>query len=418
MISAEQNQKITQVGPETPMGKVLRHYWYPVAATSEMQNKYTKKVRLLGEDLVLYRDKSNNLGLVQERCPHRGVSLATGFPDEDGIRCPYHGWCFDNKGNCTDQPNEPENSTFKNRVKINAYEVQELGGLIWGYLGPKPAPLLPKFDGLVAGNAIRMIGHATLPVNWVQVMENSLDPAHTEWLHGHFDNFVKEQRGEVTSNAFIRQHKKIAFDTFEYGIVKRRLFEGQSEDSDDWKIGHPIVFPYILAVGGTGGEGSYAFQMRIPVDDQTTWHVWYQAYSQEPGVTIPEVLQEVPLYEVPYLDENGDYIVDYIDGQDIMCWITQGAIADRTDEKLGTTDRGVILFRQMLNEQINKVEKGEDPIGVVRDEAKNQFIELPLEKKKHHYSDGFGAITKRFQTRFSPIVEELIEFYEKEKVKM
>ncbi|WP_017728403.1 aromatic ring-hydroxylating dioxygenase subunit alpha [Halalkalibacterium ligniniphilum] len=418
MISAAQNKKITQVGPGTPMGNVLRHYWYPVAATSEMENKYTKKVRLLGEDLVLFRDKSNNLGLVQERCPHRGVSLATGFPDEEGIRCPYHGWCFDNKGNCTDQPNEPETSTFKNRVKINAYEVQELGGLIWGYLGPKPAPLLPKFDGFVAENAIRMIGHATLPVNWVQVMENSLDPAHTEWLHGHFDNFVKEQRGEATSNAFIRHHKKIAFDTFEYGIVKRRLFEGQSEDSDDWKVGHPIVFPYILAVGGTGGEGSYAFQMRIPVDDHTTWHVWYQAYAQEPEVTIPEALKDVPLYEVPYLDENGDYLVDYIDGQDIMCWITQGPIADRTDEKLGTTDKGVILFRQMLNEQINKVERGEDPIGVIRDEAKNQFIELPLEKKKHHYSDGFGVITKRFQTRFSPIVEELIEFYEKEKVKM
>ena len=413
MISKEQNKKITQVGPGTPMGNVLRHYWYPVAATSEMENKYTKKVRLLGEDLVLFKDTTGKLGLIEERCPHRGVSLAKGFPDENGIRCPYHGWCFDQQGNCTDQPNEPETSTFKNRVKLDSYEVQELGGLIWGYLGPKPAPLLPRFDGFVVENAIRMIGQAMLPVNWVQVMENSLDPAHTEWLHGHFDNFVKEQQGQVTSNAFIRQHKKIAFDNFEYGIIKRRLFEGQSEDSDDWKVGHPIVFPYILAVGGTAGEGSYAFQMRIPVDDETTWHVWYQAYAQEPEIQIPESLKSIPLYEVPYIDENGEDIVDYIDGQDIMCWISQGTINDRSIEKLGTTDKGVIQFRQMINEQIARVEQGLDPIGVIRNEEDNKFIELPLEKNKHHYSDGFGAITKRFPTRFSPVVEELIEFYSK-----
>lgn len=419
MMSAEQNKEITQVGPGTPMGNVLRHYWYPVAASSELENEYTKQVRLLGEDLVLFRDLSGNLGLIQERCPHRGVSLSVGFPVEDGIRCAYHGWCFDQKGNCTDQPNEPETSTFKVRMKIDAYEVQEMGGLIWGYLGPKPAPLLPRFDGFVAEHSIRMIGQATLPVNWVQVMENSLDPAHTEWLHGHFHNFVKGQRGEDVSNAFVRHHKKIAFDTFDYGIVKRRLFEGQSEDSDDWKIGHPVVFPYILAVGGTGGEGSYAFQMRIPVDDETTWHVWYQSYAVDPKTEIPESLKEIPLYDVPFIDQKGKYLVDYIDGQDIMCWITQGRIADRTDEKLGTTDKGIILFRQMIKEQIKKVQNGEDPIGVIRNPAENVFIELPLEKKKHHYSDGFAAITKRFQTRFAPNVEELITFYEnQQEVKM
>ncbi|WP_102348666.1 aromatic ring-hydroxylating dioxygenase subunit alpha [Bacillus sp. Marseille-P3661] len=411
MMSAEQNKTVTQVGPGTPMGNLLRRYWFPIAAVSELKDKFTKKVRLLGEDLVLYKDRSGNIGLIQERCPHRGVSMAYGMPAEEGLRCQYHGWCFNSKGNCTDQPNEPETSTFKDRIKIKAYEVQEMGGLFFAYLGPKPAPLLPRIDGFAVENAIRSIGHATLPVNFLQVMENSLDPAHTEWLHGHYAQFVKEQKGEVDENAFVRHHKKIAFDRFEYGIIKRRLFEGQSEESDDWKVGHPIVFPYILAVGGTAGEGSYAFQMRVPVDDETTWHVWYQAYAQHPSVEIPESLKEIPFYEVPYKNENGEYIVDYIDGQDIMCWITQGAIADRTDERLGTTDKGIIMYRQMIKEEIAKVERGEDPIGVIRDPEKNQFIELPLEKQKHHYSDGFDVTTKRFQTRFAPNVEDLIDFY-------
>ncbi|GAB7389142.1 aromatic ring-hydroxylating dioxygenase subunit alpha [Bacillaceae bacterium] len=415
MLTKEQNEILTQVGPGTPMGNLLRRYWYPVAAVSELKEKPTKKVRLLGEDLVLYRDKSGKLGLVQERCPHRGVSMVYGIPEENGIRCQYHGWCFDHRGNCIEQPNEPENSTFKDRIKIAAYQVQEMGGLIFAYLGPEPAPLLPRYDGFVVENAIRMIGHAVIPANWLQIMENSMDPVHTEWLHGHYDIYQKSLKGLDVKDAFRKHHVKIAFDRFEYGLIKRRLLEGQTEDCDDWKIGHPVVFPYILAVGGTGGPGTYAFQMRVPMDDHHTWHVWYQSYAVEPGREIPPSLRETVLYEVPYRDENGEFLVDYIDGQDIMCWITQGAIADRTTERLGTTDKGIILFRQLLKEQIDKVERGEDPIGVIRDPEKNKFIELPLERNKHHYSDGFAHITKRFQTRFCPVVEDLIEFFSKEK---
>lgn len=411
MLTKEMNESLTQVGPETQMGNMLRRYWFPIASTVELEEKPTKKVRLLGEDLVLFRDLSGNLGLIQERCPHRGVSLAYGIPEAEGLRCPYHGWCFNREGQCEEQPNEPEDNTFKERIKIDAYIAEELGGLVFAYLGPKPAPLLPRYDGLVAENAIRMIGHAVIPCNWLQIMENSMDPVHTEWLHGHYDQYRKAQRGETLNNAFLREHVKIEFDRFDYGLVKRRLFKGQSEDSDDWRVGHPVVFPYILAVGGTGGAGSYAFQMRVPIDDNNTWHVWYQAYSQEPDVEIPEHLKQIHYYEVPFKDHNGQFIDDYIDGQDIMCWVTQGQIANRTDERLGTTDRGVILYRQLLKEQMILVERGDDPMGVIRDPEQNQIIELPLERKKHHFSDGFGVITKRFQTKFSPVVEELIEFY-------
>lgn len=416
MISQEQNDILTQVGPGTPMGNLLRRYWFPVAAASEMKKNPTKKVRLLGEDLVLFKDKSGRLGLIQERCPHRGVSMVYGIPEENGLRCQYHGWCFNHDGQCTEQPNEPENSTFKDRIKIAAYKVQELGGLIFAYMGPEPVPLLPRYDGFVVDNAIRVIGHATLPVNWLQIMENSMDPVHTEWLHGHYHEYKLEQWGMDKKDAFQRKHLKIAFDTFEHGVIKRRLLQGQMEDSDDWRIGHPVVFPCMLAVG-SGGLGTYAFQIRVPIDDTHTWHVWYNAYVPGPGVEVPDNLKDIPLYEVPYRDANGEFLTDYIDGQDIMCWITQGAIADRTDERLGTTDIGIIHYRQLLKEQIDKVKKGEDPLAVIRDPEQNRFIELPLERKKHHYSHGFAATTKRFQTRFCPVVDELIELFSQAGVK-
>jgi 5,5'-dehydrodivanillate O-demethylase len=412
MLSQEQNDIITQVGPGTPMGELLRRYWFPVAASSELKNSPTKKVRLLGEDLVLYKDKSGNLGLIQERCPHRGVSLVYGIPQENGLRCQYHGWCFNNEGQCTEQPNEPETSTFKDRVKISAYKAQELGGLIFAYMGPEPAPLLPRYDGFVVDNSIRMIGQAVLPVNFLQVMENSMDPIHTEWLHGHYHEYILEQQGKDGKDAFQRKHEKIDFDVFKYGIIKRRLLHGQSEDSDDWRTGHPIVFPHMLAVG-SGGLNAYAFQIRVPIDDHHTWHVWYHAYEMEPDVEIPQKLKEIPLYDVPWKDENGQFINDYIDGQDIMCWVTQGSIADRTDEKLGTTDKGIILYRQLLKEEIEKVKRGEEPMGTIRDEQENEIIRFPLERHKHHFSHGFAHTFKRFQTKFSPIIDDTIEFFEK-----
>ncbi|WP_067929383.1 Rieske 2Fe-2S domain-containing protein [Alicyclobacillus shizuokensis] len=411
MISEEQNRTLTQVGPGTPMGNLLRRYWIPIAAEVELERRWTKKVRVLGEDLVLYRDRSGKLGLIAERCPHRGASLAYGIPEEGGIRCPYHGWCFNHRGECTEQPNEPADSHFATKIHVSGYPVQCLGGLIFAYMGPDPAPLLPRLDAFVVKDAIRVVGQTVLPVNFMQIMENSLDPVHTEWLHGHYHEFLNQEMGNPVRVAFSRHHVKTAFDVFEYGIVKRRLLEGQSEDSDDWRIGHPVIFPFTLAVG-SGGLGTYALQMRIPIDDTHTWHVWYNAYVPGEGVEVPPSLKKLCLYEVPWKDESGEFITDYIDGQDIMTWVTQGSIADRTDEHLGTTDKGIILLRKLFMEQIRRVEAGEDPLGTIRDPSKNDCIVLPLERKKHHFSEGFESVTMRFQTRFCPVVRDLIELFD------
>jgi 5,5'-dehydrodivanillate O-demethylase len=412
METAEQNQLLTQVGRGTPMGELMRRYWQPVAAAAELENKWTKKVRLLGEDLILFRDRSGKCGLVAEHCPHRGASFLHGIPTERGIRCPYHGWEFSAEGKCLNQPNEADNRAFRDKVGTTAYPVEEMGGLLFAYLGPEPRPLLPRYDGFVTPGTIRMMGRALLPINWLQAMENSLDPIHTEWLHGHHYEFQKEQDGVKV--AISAKHEKIDFKEFEYGITKHRLLAGHSEDGDDWRIGHPIVFPNMLAVGNGDEKSRYfSFQIRVPVDDGHTMHLWYNAYVPPKGVDVPaRLLDRVHVYDVPYRDADGEFIVDNIDGQDMMAWITQGAIADRTRENLGASDKGVAMYRRVLKRELKKVQAGLDPIAVVRDEARNRRIDLPNERKKHHNSDGFASFMLRTHAKYSPIADDLVRIFD------
>ena len=407
MLTAEKNELLTRVGPGTPMGSLLRRYWFPIAAAVELERWPTKKVRLLGEDLVLFRDFSGRLGLLEEQCPHRRASLVYSIVDDEGVRCAYHGWKFDCEGRCLDMPPEPPETVLRERITTTAYRVQELGGLVWAYLGPEPAPVLPRYDLLVWDGALRDIGHALLPCNWLQIMENSMDPHHVEHLHGHYMGFLKHQSGETGPVVLPRKHEKIGFDLFEHGIIKRRVLVGGSEDDEDWKIGHPLVFPCTLRVGS---GGHYQFQFRVPVDDTHTWHVWYNTYKPE-GVDVPRQ-DEIPLYEVPFLDERGDYILDFVDGQDIMTWVTQGAIADRTRENLARSDKGILLLRRVLEEEMEKVSRGEDPLAVVRTE--HEVIELPQEV--HKFLDGAGFRTEFLtlgQARYSPIRDQVLKLFER-----
>ena len=147
MLTAEQNELLTRVGPGTRMGTLMRRYWHPIAPLVDMEERWTKRIRLLGEDLVLFKDRTGGFGLIAEACPHRRASLAYGIPAIDGIRCPYHGWKFDTTGRCIEQPNKPDGSTFKDKTGTTAYPVGELGGMVWAYLGPLPAPRIPRLDG-------------------------------------------------------------------------------------------------------------------------------------------------------------------------------------------------------------------------------------------------------------------------------
>jgi 5,5'-dehydrodivanillate O-demethylase len=421
MLTKEDNERLTRVGPGTPMGNLQRRYWQPIAVVDEMADRWTKRVRLLGEDLVLFKDRSGKLGLVGEFCPHRRASLAYGIPTENGIRCPYHGWQFDASGRCIEQPNEPESlpragrggSSFRDKVSATGYPVETLGGIVFAYLGPQPAPLLPRWDGLVGNNTIRMMGWTVIPCNWLQCMENSVDPVHTEWLHGPFDQFQAAKRN-AEYEQFSRKHVDIAFEEFEFGIYKRRLLLGQSEDSEDWKVGHPILIPNILANGSGGGVlwKQTAYQIRVPMDDENTMHYWFDGFEPPPNVDVPRrLLDHTVLYESKIWDENGEFMFENIENADIMAWTSQGRIFDRSTESLGWADKGLALYRKVLKREIEKVEDGLDPMGTLRDPAKNVCISFPLEKNKAHYTEGFRSLMKRNHAGSSPILDELCEIF-------
>jgi 5,5'-dehydrodivanillate O-demethylase len=382
------------------MGELLRRYWMPVAASCDLKAGTVRKVRLLGEELVLYRDTRGRPALLEEQCPHRRTSLAYGCVDDEGIRCPYHGWKFAGSGACLETPAEPANTALARRVRAQAYPVEELGGLVFAYLGPLPAPLLPRYDLFVWDNALRDIGYAVLPCNWLQIMENSVDPSHVEWLHGHHLAHVRTSQGLQPPSHYRKKHVRIGFDVFEHGIIKRRILEGGSEQDDDWTIGHPLVFPVMLRVGS---HRQCRFQIRVPMDDTHTLHFWYACYRPPEEVRVPKQA-EIPSYEVPWKNERGEFLLDFVDGQDIMAWVTQGPIADRTREMLGSADRGIVLYRRLLREQLEKIRAGADPLGVIRDPARNQLIELPQEREKFRDGSSFLAESMEMShVRYSPI---------------
>jgi 5,5'-dehydrodivanillate O-demethylase len=339
-------------------------------------------VRLLGENLVLFCDKRGRIGLVAERCPHRLVKLECGYATEAGIRCAYHGWTFDAQGRCVDQPAEPPGSTFKERVTIGSYPVQELAGLVFAYLGPGPAPELPRWDRLVWENVYRVAGTAMIPCNWLQCMENTPDPVHTEYLHGHFfkhwleaNRVPRDDPKWRLADGFTTHFLKHEYALGRYGIDRRWLLEGQSGENDIWKTSLPLVFPDIHL---TSGGGRHNFGWRVPVDDTHTMEVFLRIFDPGTDAAVPPQ-ERVPYVEVPVVDRDGRYLrLDAITGQDVMAWSSQGPITDRTAERLGDSDRGIILFRRLLFDQLRRVEAGEDPINVFRDPQAAGCIELPV----------------------------------------
>ncbi len=369
MLSREENELLIRVGPGTPAGELLRRYWHPVAVAGELkEGRQIKRVKILGERLVVFRDGRGRYGLVGEQCPHRSASLAYGRVEPDGIRCPYHGWKYDVEGRCLEQPAEPPDSTYKDRIRHKAYPVERLSGLLFAYLGPKPAPLLPRWDVLAREDGRRWVVIDTpLECNWLQPMENSVDPAHLYWLHG--------SSGHLGSHMSEYQEKR-EFIRFEYGIWKRRTTPGVKPSDAPMVDMHPLVFPTTLRHVGRwkGKEIRHDLQIRVPVDDTHT-----QVYRVNfiPSATERSPVDQDPPFEHSQLkDADGEYNMGLVAAQDHMAWETQGPVTDRTEEHLGNSDEGVILFRKLLKEQIELVQTGGEPMGMVRDPDKNRIIEF------------------------------------------
>jgi len=385
VLTKEENERYTRVGKGTPCGELMRRYWHPIAASGQLPQHGTKPVTILGEKLVLYRDRSGKLGLVEERCPHRRGGMVFGIPEETGIRCAYHGWLFDGTGRCLEQPYEqivdPE-STFKDRVRIGAYPVEELGGLIFAYVGPEPAPLLPRWDLFVGENVVREIGWAMLPCNWLQAVENALDPSHVISLHGRFSRYVLERLGRPNlGREFTRvggaagSQKLLSDERTEFGWLGRRYVDGE------WSPTAGLVFPHMVRTP----DG--AFQITVPMDDTRSLYIYYFTYDPaelrtELGLEWPpeEDPRKIPVFAVPVPEIDGGLdwrILDNNSGQDLGTWRSQGEIYDRTKEHLGQSDRGVIFYRQLLDEQLQIVEDGGEPMNTFRDPERNRCLAIP-----------------------------------------
>jgi 5,5'-dehydrodivanillate O-demethylase len=377
MLSKQQNERLTQVGPGTPCGELMRRYWLPIAPYSLLLENPVRKVRVLGEDLVLYRDKSGALGLIGDRCLHRKVDLQLGIPDECGLRCPYHGWLFDATGACIERPMESSPKAAV-RQKLKGYPVQELGGLVFAYMGPLPAPAVPRWDLLVWPNAIRQIAINVLDCNWLQCQENTGDPTHSAYVHGHLFNYVLEQQGELDQRSGDRLHtmhqrkrvgigiREIYAEQTEHGFRKGiRYSKALGADSDKDQEHSTVIFPFFTQTGKTGAPRS-EYQIRVPMDDTHTYHICYQCYAAPPGVEAPKQ-DIVPYYVPPTHDEKGEPILDYVLAQDAIVWVAQGPIADRTTELLGRTDIPIVVLRRQLEEQIKRVEQGLEPMNFFRE---------------------------------------------------
>jgi 5,5'-dehydrodivanillate O-demethylase len=392
-MTPEENARLTQVGPGTPGGAVLRRYWHPICPTAEITDEKPKRrVRLLGEALVLFRDGTGRFGLIPERCPHRHASLYFGFCEEDGLRCAYHGWKYAVTGECIEQPFEPKDSPLKAEARRPYYPVQQLAGVLFAYMGPQPAPLLPRWETLVRRDGARAI--LVLPIhrcNWLQAQENACDPVHTYYLHGHM--LAQQKKENLKSWEVAYFHRPIEGYEFEMcnepawaGIRKIRTYGG---DRPEREIGHPAIFPNVLI----SPQGKLLVtDWRVPMDDENTYIIRVEFKPSDGGALTNQDDSQIPVSHLEHpLGPDGEYDLTSFPAQDLMAWETQGKVFDRSTALLGMSDTGIVRWRRLLEQQIAAVESGRDPVGVIRDPSINEKISFRV-------SEGLAQLAGRMET--------------------
>lgn len=350
MISSEENERLAKVGPGTSGGEMLRRYWQPLLPKAAAPKNGEKiRIRILGEDLVLYGKNDGGWGLVREACLHRSASLFYGFVEGCDIRCPYHGWLFSEKGECKERPFERKTDQVVRR-KLPAYEVQELGGLLFTYMGPESTKTpLPEWDILTRDDCVRYFEEQEdLDCNWLQVQENAADVTHTFFLH----SFMLKKLGLPDASGFNRPLKQYGFQPFPYGLLKSWVYRG-TPDSKGW--GNMLIFPNALRI-------LTEMHWRVPIDDEHTRIVWVSIRPD--GMQSPVGHGEI-LRQPAKRRKNGEFTMETFMSQDAMACETQGLIADRSKEVLGASDIGVVMFRRMVEEAIKDVEAGQLPLGAI-----------------------------------------------------
>jgi 5,5'-dehydrodivanillate O-demethylase oxygenase subunit len=374
MLSEADNRKLTQITSGTPMGNLLRCYWMPIAAVSEFNDRSVKPMRLFGEDLVLYKDLSGTYGLIDRQCPHRRADLSYGFVEQCGLRCNYHGWRYDEAGNCVEQPYDDvanPKGRFKDKIKITSYPVKALAGMLWTYMGTAPEPLLPNWEPFTWKHCFAQVVTTAIPCNWLQCQENSIDPVHFEWMH---HNWSAQLRGDGPEK-YGPRHMKVDFDENDYGFVYRRVREDTDDNHEMWTVGRMFLWPNCFFLGDH-------FEWRVPIDDTNTLSITW-AIIRVPPKMEPFEQGDIPHWDGPLIDETtGRWISSHVMNQDFVAWVGQGTIADRTQENLGPSDKGIAMIRRRLMQDMERVARGEDPKGIIRDPSLNVCVELPVAERE------------------------------------
>ncbi|MFM8919780.1 MAG: Rieske 2Fe-2S domain-containing protein [Limnohabitans sp.] len=408
---AEQNERFTRIGPSTPCGEMLRHYWHPVALIDEfnpqldpcMAIRPVKAVRLLGQDLVLFKNAQGQFGLLDRDCPHRGADLAFGRNEGDGLRCPFHGWKFDITGQCLETPAEPQGSVLCTRIKQRNYPVQERSGILFAWMGPEGStpPPLPAIDCFQAPGTHTFAFKGLWHCNWLQAFEVGIDPAHASFLHRFFndasleDTYGKQFRGasagEIDGEKWpmtrvMREFDQpdIAFTEQPYGLQLTTL-RPMTDKLTHVRITNAL-FPNTFVIPLS--ETMTITQMHVPVDDTHTY--WYAVFTSFADPVNKDAMRNQRLEAVSlpdYIPKSGRHNnwgfnpeeqmtrtflgmgEDDINVHDQWACESMGAIQNRTREHLGTSDKVIIANRRMLAKAIDDVAAGALPPGFAKAEV-------------------------------------------------
>ena len=399
MLTKQQNALLTETNAGTPGGAMLRRYWQPVALSSELADDVPKPVRILGEDLALFRDAAGHPSLIGLHCPHRGADLSYGRVEDNGLRCVYHGWLFGASGSCLAQPGEPAGSTFKDRVRSPAYPCHEAGGLILTYMGEGEPPMVPSFPFFLS--PIEHVWAAKLfhECNYLQGLEGNVDPQHVSFLHRLEPGMAV--RPHVASVMAADVAPVLDVQETDYGL---RVFTTRQAGDDAIYVrvtnfimpncsnfdGEPKVDPQVLPTKPNDG---FQVHWHVPIDDTHHWK--YIVVYRYAGPVDRPYLERLLLSETeaPYLlkrNSENRYLQSreelgastYIgmghnfQAHDRFAVESQRVISDRTLEHLGVTDRAVIAMRKQLLEAVDDVEHGRDPRFTSRDNANNLIADM------------------------------------------
>lgn len=389
MLRKDVNDLLTQTSPDTPMGEMFRQYWIPALLASELPENDCPPVRvkLLGERLIAFRDSKGRLGLMDEFCAHRGVSLWFGRNEEGGLRCPYHGWKYDYQGNCIEVPSEPEESGFCERIKLRAYPLIQVGDVLWTHMGDKEnRPPEPEWEFATVPAEQTFTSKRWQECNWLQAMEGGIDSSHVSFLHSgglKSDPLFKGAKG----NQYNEADKKPIFEVTEadgglYIGARRNAEEGRFY----WRI-TPWVMPSFTMVPPRGDHPMHG-HFWIPIDDENCW-AWSFDYHPTRALTKDERQAMIDGHGVhneyvpgtfrPLQNKDNDYLMDReaqrrgdtysgvkgIAMQDASLQESMGPIVDRTKENLVSTDNGIIMARHRLRKAVTALrDKGVRPPGV------------------------------------------------------